>query len=182
MASFVTDIWESIFTPGPTPPLLIATNVTFAALQLTLGLLLLATHSVHCVVLSVICGGLWWSINWFAAELKLHQAREEAEKRKKGEEDEERKRKKQQQQQKQKKKIVDSGDDSDTETEGVVAREKVAGAAAVVGAGEGADVEVLEPIGEVKRTGAGAASGTASGVSTEDEWEKVSESEQEKDK
>ncbi|KAI9903051.1 hypothetical protein N3K66_002403 [Trichothecium roseum] len=173
MASFAADIWESIFTPGPTPPLLVATNVTFAALQLTLGLLLLATHSVHCVVLSVICGGLWWSINWFAAELKLHQAREAEAERRRKDEDEERKRKKQQQ------KIVDSGDDSDTETEGVVAPKKVAGAAAVVG---GADVEVLEPIGEVKRTGAGAASGTASGVSTEDEWEKVSESEQEKDK
>lgn len=80
---------------------------------------------------------------------------------------------------------MDSGDDSDTETEGVAAPKKVAGAAAaaaVVGAGGGADVELLEPIGEVKRTGAGAASGTASGVSTEDEWEKVSESEQEKDK
>ena len=163
MTSFATDIWESIFTPGPTPPLLIATNVTFAALQLTLGLLLLATHSVHCVALSVLCGGLWWSINWFAAELKIHQAREEAEKRKKEELEKK---------QKQKQRVKDSGDDSDTETEAIGTEQKAAGG----------DVEVLESVGEVKRTGAAVAAGTASGPSTEDEWEKVSESEQEKDK
>lgn len=74
MASFVEDLWSSIFTPGPTPTLLIATNVAFAALQLVLFALLLATYSLHFVALSIISGGLWYSINWFAAEVKIAQA------------------------------------------------------------------------------------------------------------
>lgn len=78
MADFLPNLWESIFTSGPTPTLLIATNVTFASLQLVLLLLLLATYSVHFVVLSTICGGLWWSINWFASEVAAVRAEEEA--------------------------------------------------------------------------------------------------------
>ncbi|KKF95194.1 V-type ATPase assembly factor pkr1 [Ceratocystis platani] len=78
MASFVVELWESIFTPGPTPVLLKATNATFAALQLLLLLLLLSTYSIHFVALSIISGGLWWAINWFAAELAVHQAQEDA--------------------------------------------------------------------------------------------------------
>ncbi len=68
MAGFVEQLWESIFTPGPTPSLLLATNVTFASLQLVLLALLIATYSVHFVVLSLISGGLWWAINWFATD------------------------------------------------------------------------------------------------------------------
>lgn len=78
MADFLPNLWESIFTSGPTPTLLIATNVTFAALQLVLGLLLVATYSIHFVILSLICGGLWWSINWFASEVAAVRAEEEA--------------------------------------------------------------------------------------------------------
>lgn len=74
MASFVEDLWSSIFTPGPTPTLLIATNVAFAALQLVLFALLLATYSLHFIALSIISGGLWYAINWFAAEVKIAQA------------------------------------------------------------------------------------------------------------
>lgn len=70
MADFLTNLWSSVFTPGPTPTLLIATNVTFAALQLILVALLGATRSIHFVVLSILCAGLWWSINWFAIELE----------------------------------------------------------------------------------------------------------------
>lgn len=70
MASFVQDLWSSVFTPGPTPTLLVATNATFAALQLLFFALLLATYSVHFAVLSFLCAGLWWSINWFATELQ----------------------------------------------------------------------------------------------------------------
>jgi len=77
--SFFENLWGSIFTPGPTPTLLIATNVTFAALQLVLGILLATTRSIHFVVLSTLCGGLWWAINWFAQELqKAEKAEEEA--------------------------------------------------------------------------------------------------------
>ncbi|EEA28132.1 anaphase-promoting complex subunit ApcB, putative [Talaromyces marneffei ATCC 18224] len=82
MASFVEDLWSSVFTPGPTPTLLVATNATFAALQLVLFLLLIATSSIHFVVLSFLSGALWWSINWFAKEVRQEQARQEEEKRK----------------------------------------------------------------------------------------------------
>jgi hypothetical protein len=78
MADFLPNLWESVFTSGPTPTLLIATNVTFAALQLVLALLLFATYSIHFVILSTICGGLWWSINWFASEVAAVRAEEEA--------------------------------------------------------------------------------------------------------
>lgn len=69
MASFLEELWNSVFTPGPTSTLLVATNASFACLQLLLFCLLLATYSVHFIVLSILCGGLWWSINWFVAEL-----------------------------------------------------------------------------------------------------------------
>lgn len=78
MASFVQDLWESIFTPGPTPTLLVATNASFAALQFLLLILLIATYSVHFVVLSALCGGLWYSINWFAAEIAREQQAQQA--------------------------------------------------------------------------------------------------------
>ncbi|KAL9618879.1 MAG: hypothetical protein Q9160_006469 [Pyrenula sp. 1 TL-2023] len=79
MASFVQDLWSSVFTPGPTPTLLVATNATFAALQLLFLALLLATYSVHFAVLSFLCAGLWWSINWFATELQAAKVHEEEE-------------------------------------------------------------------------------------------------------
>lgn len=81
MADFLTNLWTSVFTPGPTPTLLIATNVTFAALQVTLFALLIATYSIHFLILSVLCAGLWGSINWFARELLVAQEQVEAEKK-----------------------------------------------------------------------------------------------------
>lgn len=80
MANFLVDLWESIFTPGPTPTLLIATNASFGALQLLLLILLIATYSVHFVVLSILCAGLWYSINWFAREIQIAKEHEEAKK------------------------------------------------------------------------------------------------------
>ena len=80
MADFVQNLWESIFTPGPTPTLLVATNVTFACLQTVLLLLLVATYSIHFLILSCISAGLWLSINWFAGELKAAQEKETREK------------------------------------------------------------------------------------------------------
>lgn len=76
MSSFLTSLWESIFTPGPTPTLLIATNASFACLQVVLLALLLATYSIHFIVLSFLCAGLWWSINWFVAELQASNKQE----------------------------------------------------------------------------------------------------------
>lgn len=76
MASFLTELFTSIFTPGPTHSLLVATNVSFAALQAIFFVLLLLTYSVHFIVLSALCAGLWWSINWFAAELEAAKQKE----------------------------------------------------------------------------------------------------------
>lgn len=77
MASFFEELWNSVFAPGPTPTLLAATNTSFACLQLVLLCLLLATYSVHFIVLSFLCGGLWWSINWFVAELGVVKVTDE---------------------------------------------------------------------------------------------------------
>ncbi|ORY12694.1 ER protein Pkr1-domain-containing protein [Clohesyomyces aquaticus] len=81
MASFFEKLWESVFTAGPTPTLLVATNASFAALQLLFFLLLIATYSVHFIILSGLTAGLWWAINWFAAEIRAAQAAEEEAKR-----------------------------------------------------------------------------------------------------
>lgn len=81
MADFLANLWESVFTPGATPTLLLATNFTFAFLQLTLAGLLAVTFSIHFVILSILCGGLWWSINWFADEVRQAQEKEEEAKR-----------------------------------------------------------------------------------------------------
>jgi hypothetical protein len=79
MTSFFENLWNSIFTPGPTPTLLIATNAAFCALQGVLAVLFLFTYSIHFAVLSVLSAGLWWSINWFAEELrKAEKAEAEA--------------------------------------------------------------------------------------------------------
>ncbi|PVI06913.1 Pkr1-domain-containing protein [Periconia macrospinosa] len=109
VAGFLENLFNSIFTPGPTPTLLVATNASFAALQLLFFVLLLATYSIHFVILSVLCGGLWWAINWFAAEIRELQAKDEEAKRAKeakrdkdGVKDED---------------GMDSGDDTEVDTE-----------------------------------------------------------------
>ncbi len=105
MATFLTDLFTSIFTPGPTHSLLVATNVSFAALQIILLILLILTYSVHFIILSILCAGLWWSINWFAAELEVAKRKEK--------EQDSRARERAQHQQ-----HIRSDDDSGTETEG----------------------------------------------------------------
>lgn len=153
MASFLENLWGSIFTPGPTPTLLIATNASFAALQLLLLILLIATYSVHFVVLSVLCGGLWWSINWFAAELNAAKAQAEMERKKKDREVPPQK--------------SDTAD-SDTETEEATCQPMPEPLGQSV-----SNLEPPEP--EVtlrKRQSVGDSSGY---VSTDSEWEKVDE-------
>lgn len=85
MASFFEELWNSVFIPGPTSTLLVATNASFACLQFLLLCLLLATYSVHFIVLSFLCGGLWWSINWFVAELRTANMPGDSEGPKRGE-------------------------------------------------------------------------------------------------
>ena len=76
MSSFLSDLWTSVFTPGPTPTLIVATNVSFAALQLVLLALLLLTYSIHFIILSLLCAALWVAINWFVRELQAANAKE----------------------------------------------------------------------------------------------------------
>ncbi|KAG8532807.1 uncharacterized protein KY384_002685 [Bacidia gigantensis] len=73
---FLTNLFTSIFTPGPTPSLVRATNIAFFSLQIVLSLLLAATYSIHFVILSFLCAGLWWGVNWFVRELEEANAKE----------------------------------------------------------------------------------------------------------
>ncbi|KAK5713011.1 hypothetical protein LTR17_017724 [Elasticomyces elasticus] len=77
MAGFMERLWGDVFASGPIPTLIVATNVTFAALQALLLALFIGTYSIHFVILSFLSAGLWWSINWFANELRQAQAKEE---------------------------------------------------------------------------------------------------------
>ncbi|KAM3565870.1 hypothetical protein ARSEF4850_001181 [Beauveria asiatica] len=196
MSSFIVELWESIFVPGPTPTILRATNATFAALQLTLFALLVGTYSIHFVVLSILSAGLWWSVNWFAAELEAAKARgdlpsgggggggvvvvsalgDDKEAAATG----------------QTLAAPKDGDsDEDTEVEGQA--EKKRGKRGQKGGKENvvrvvkasADVEAVEAKGELKHRVASLSDSTGmsqSSASTEDEWEKVSESENDKTK
>ncbi|KAL8940231.1 MAG: hypothetical protein Q9216_002915 [Gyalolechia sp. 2 TL-2023] len=156
MASFLTDLFTSIFTPGPTHSLLIATNVSFAALQAIFFILLLLTYSVHFIVLSVLCAGLWWSINWFAAELEAVRQREKEQEARVSAES---------QQQRYKR----SDEDTDTETEGGdnhAIRANPEAVASLVPPSHDADANLR------KRRSLGSSTGD---VSTDSEWDKVEE-------
>ncbi|GKT48304.1 V-type proton ATPase catalytic subunit A [Colletotrichum spaethianum] len=186
MASFITNLWESIFVPGPTPTLVRAANATFASLQVLLAVLLLTTWSIHFVILSFLSGFLWFAINWFVNELAIH-AEQEAKKARLAE-------------------ASSSGiggagnnqgtDDSDTEVEGAVASGVGAGKKGAAAGSSQVETPEQQQAADLKRRTAAAAAaaaaeagaedstngGTQSSVSTEDEWEKVSENENEKDK
>ncbi|KAJ5476067.1 hypothetical protein N7475_001796 [Penicillium sp. IBT 31633x] len=163
MASFVEDLWASVFTPGPTPTLLIATNVTFAALQLIFFALLLATYSLHFVALSAISGGLWYAINWFAAEVQLAQQAQEAEKKKQESQDDHAKTRR-------KSPAVGDGADSETETEAIVAR-KTDDKSASIATGS-ATSQLLPTARDSKKRVTTGGEGSGYG-STDSEWEKV---------
>ncbi|KAI1428329.1 ER protein Pkr1-domain-containing protein [Xylaria sp. FL1777] len=155
MAGFVEQLWESIFTPGPTPSLLLATNATFACLQLVLVALFVATYSVHFVVLSIISGGLWWAINWFAIELNAAKAREATENART-----------------EQRPTRQGTDDSETEVETIVSESKPKSGSK--------EVEPVAQTGDLKLRTTEHLSESKSAVSTEDEWEKVSENEKDK--
>ncbi|KAI4200475.1 MAG: hypothetical protein LQ350_003923 [Teloschistes chrysophthalmus] len=161
MATFLTDLFTSIFTPGPTPSLLLATNGSFAALQIVLLVLLILTYSVHFIVLSGLCAGLWWSINWFAVELEI--AKKEAKEREA-----------KQIEQASRQRHGSSPDDSDTETEGsrdtdpAVPPAPKSNTALLPDAGEG-DLR--------KRRSLGSSTGE---LSTDSEWDKVEEADTQK--
>lgn len=143
--AFLAELWESIFTPGPSPVLLKAANATFTTLQVLLFVLFLATHSLHFVALSFICGGLWWAINWFAAEMAVAERQRAAER--------------------------EQTEDSETEVEPSVEVPDARGSGGVALRDEDQGLRRRDP-----------ALGTQSSASTEDEWEKVSENENDKQK
>ena len=71
MASFVTGLWESVFQPGVSPQLILATHISFTALLATLGWLIFVTHgNIHFIALFIIASLLWITVIWFIAELK----------------------------------------------------------------------------------------------------------------
>ena len=78
MASFFHDLWASVFTPGTTPALVLATNATFFLLQITLLILLYATLSYHFIAMNILCAGLWGGITWFVKEVEEFKKSEEA--------------------------------------------------------------------------------------------------------
>lgn len=160
MADFLSNLWESVFTPGPTPTLLVATNVTFGALQVLLFTLLIATYSVHFAILSVLCGGLWYSVNWFARELALAQEKEvEAERL--------RKKQKKHTQQPGSGGVVDSADDEGAETE--VEGSGRASAMSKSGLTSGVQKTVGGEQARLRKT----EENDRSDISTDSEWEKV---------
>ena len=155
MATFLTDLVKSIFTPGPTPSLILATNASFAALQLVFLVLLILTYSVHFIILSFLSAGLWWAINWFAKELEAANQKEKEAKHiremRKGQDD----------------RVIE---DSGTETEGADSRSRSDGR-------QNPPEKLLKPgnaEGAVrKRRSLGEAS--SGDLSTDSEWDKVSE-------
>jgi hypothetical protein len=62
---FIHGLWTSIFTPGANSQLLLAMNVSFIALFLSLLFLLFATGgNGHVFALLLIAGGLFVSVQW----------------------------------------------------------------------------------------------------------------------
>lgn len=193
MANFMEDLWASVFSAGPTPTLLIATNATFAALQMVLAALFIATYSIHFAILSVLCVGLWFSINWFANGLRQAQTKEEEAERLRKQRKTTTKADKDW---KAKGEVGDSADDEgeDTETEGVGMRESASSAvseraaeggqlrdgasgdvkARFEGSGATTGLQVGGPsvAGRQRRADEGDRSGEVSS-STDSEWEKV---------
>ncbi|QLQ78094.1 hypothetical protein HG537_0A03410 [Torulaspora globosa] len=71
MTSFFVALWESIFQPGTTPQLVVATHVSFIALLTTLVWQIYATNgNFHFYALFFIALCLWVSVMWFIRELK----------------------------------------------------------------------------------------------------------------
>lgn len=76
--SFIVELWNSVFTPGLTPTLVLATHITFAFLLLTLSVFVFLTRSIHLVNLLVISILLWVTLTWFINELKKETEKEKS--------------------------------------------------------------------------------------------------------
>ncbi|EGV60606.1 SMK killer toxin resistance protein [Yamadazyma tenuis] len=85
--SFITELWESVFTPGTTPALIKATHGSFIMLILSLCSLVFMTRSIHFVNLLVISILLYASVVWFIHELNQAKLKDNLELEKEVEED-----------------------------------------------------------------------------------------------
>ncbi|ODQ50990.1 Pkr1-domain-containing protein [Saitoella complicata NRRL Y-17804] len=77
MTAFIVSLWDSIFTPGPTPTLVIATNASFIALISLLTVLAFMTRNIHVFALLAVAIGLCVSVQWFLKELAAVKEEEE---------------------------------------------------------------------------------------------------------
>lgn len=68
--AFITELWESVFTPGTTPALVKATHASFILLILSLIWLIYLSRSIHFVNLLVIAVFLYAAVVWFIKELE----------------------------------------------------------------------------------------------------------------
>ncbi|KAI9846911.1 MAG: hypothetical protein M1837_003523 [Sclerophora amabilis] len=152
MASFLINLFNSSFTCGATPTHLVAINASFAGFQLLLGAILIATRSIHVMILSFLFASVWWAINWFVTELQVASDNEE--------EAESRRRTKIEQDS-----SADSSDDTQTEGSSILTSETAIPKSTDASSSQGATEAH-------RRRSSGEASAEAS---TEDEWEKVSE-------
>ncbi len=65
MTSIATSLWDSIFTPGPTPILVKAMNLSFFALFALLIPLTYITKNIHVFFLTILAIGLWIAMQWY---------------------------------------------------------------------------------------------------------------------
>lgn len=68
--SFITELWESVLTPGTTPALVKATHASFILLIISLISLIYLSRSIHFVNLLVIAVLLYAAVVWFIKELE----------------------------------------------------------------------------------------------------------------
>lgn len=68
--AFITELWQSVFTPGTSPALMKALHATFIMLFISLFWLIYVTRSIHYINLLVIALLLYVSVLWFVKELE----------------------------------------------------------------------------------------------------------------
>lgn len=83
--AFLTELWQSVFTPGPTPALMKALHASFVLLFISLFWLIYVTRSIHYINLLVIALLLYGTVIWFVNELEKEKLKTNEELLKEGE-------------------------------------------------------------------------------------------------
>ncbi|CUM64086.1 uncharacterized protein PRCAT00001675001 [Priceomyces carsonii] len=68
--AFITELWESVFTPGTSPALIKATHGSFILLIISLISLIYLSGSIHFINLLIIALFLYGTVVWFINELQ----------------------------------------------------------------------------------------------------------------